>query len=709
MKKLLSMTFVAMLTTLAFACGGGGTSSKPDATSDTTTLDVPGDSITPPDVPYGVKTLRFVLETDDIGQSCVNKTTCNIVLPYSGDRSLEVVFYNGSEPISGAVITYEISGDTEAICQLEASSTFTNAQGIAATKVRNVKPQAGQLQVKACADGEADVSCLYFNVVVSPKNVIPLVVGFDDYAGLYPTINTARVLIFKQDATTKKPKCADLNLTALPTATASVGPIALTQTAAFPSLPKLGTADGQEASQNYTIIGMASINNSGPVRATACNDTDGLVEVNKSKFVELTLLDKTPQLAGTYDVWTTIDFVSGLPPTVAMIIGYITDLFKSPVATLLKVSCQWAGDTLSSMCSAIFIDPAAEPSDSCDSSYTYPSIDNNCMTAVGILIRDVLDAVIEALISSNDTAAAIFFTGQDVSVILTKFQLGSQITIKTEPDVNGDTTLEQKFNTIKVRWTLGADCEASDPECGWNAYSLASTSASGVAIATGVPTNLSVDNKIYKLAIDPHSIQLKYGVLARWILETFVFPRIWGVEVDSIQDMIAVVLGGTPDREKEDHPDDEDLQDNCVQVGTKADHGESEPPYDATKGYEYDSANNKFCTGVIGCCCASMTQKALGSSTTGADALVSACQAMIPALDSFLGTQINGLDLSSGENFQLATMAPCPLGDKVESNGVSDMVFDSMGTMSAPCEWSAVLTFASGSYAPKATFYGTRK
>ena len=709
MKTFINVAFVALLASLTFACGGGGTKSKPDATSDTTVLDISGDStVNPPDVPFGVKTLRFMIETDDIGQSCVNKTTCNIVLPYSGDRSLDVVFFNGSQAIEGAVILYEVLGDTDQIGQLEASSTFTNAQGIGSTKIRNIKPQPGQFQVKVCADGETDVACLYFNVVVSPKNVIPLVVGFKDYAGLYPTMNTARVLIFKQDATTKKPKCADLDLSALPTATASVGPIALTQTAAFPSLPKLGTADGQEASQNYTIIGTANINNAGPVRAYACNDADGLVEVNKSKFVELTLLDMTPKLAGTYEVWTTIDFVSGLPPTVAMVVGYITDLFKSPTATLLKALCQWAGDSVSGICDALFLQPGTSP---CPASETYPSIDDKCMTALGGVVKEVLDAVITALIASNDTAAAIFFTGQDVSVILTKFQLGSQIKIATEPDVNGDTTLEQKFNTIKVRWTLGADCDPSDAECGWNAYSLASTNASGVVQATGVPANLSVDNSIYKLAIDPHAIQLKYGVLARWILETFVFPRIWGTEVDSIEKMLSVLLGGTPDREKADHPDTPDDQMNCVQVGMKANLGTDEPPlYDPTKGYLYDEANDKYCTGYVGCCCASLTQKLISeSSGTGSSVLVTACTALIPAMATMLNSQLEGLDLSSGENFQLATKTPCKLGDKVESNGMSDMMFDSMGSMTEPCEWSAVLTFKAGSYAPKATFYGSRK
>ncbi len=700
MKKLLAVTFTVLMASLTVACGGGGTKAQPDAGTDVPGLDIPGDnSIVGPDVPYGVKTLKFVIETDDIGQSCVNKTTCNIVLPYSGDRSLEVAYFNGSEPIAGAVITYEILGDTSSICQLEASSTFTNAQGIAATKVRNILAQPGQLQVKVCADGEADVSCLYFNVVVSPKNVIPLVVGFEDYVGMYPQMNTARVLIFKQDAATKKPKCADLNMDALPTATASVGPIALTQTAAFPSLPKLGSGAGQEPSQMYTIIGMANMNNTGAVRAYACNDSEGLVEVNKSRFVELTLADLTPKLAGTYEVWTTIDFVSGLPPTVATVINYITDLFQSPTATLIKAICQLSGDSLQGVCDAIFVQPGTSP---CPASESFPSIEDNCMTALGIIVKDVLDAVITALIASNDTAAAIFFTGQDVSVILTKFQLGSQIKIAQEPNANGETTLEQKFNTIKVRWTLGVDCDPMDPECGWNAFSLASTNASGVVQATGVPCALTLDNKVYKLSIDPHAIQLKYGVLARWILETFVFPRIWGPDVDSVQKMMAVLLGGSPERELEENPDDPL---NCVEIGIKASHGE----YDPTKGYEYDEANGKFCIDYVGCCCASLTQKIVGEGGTGNNALVSACNALIPALATLINTQLESLDVSSGENFQLATKAPCPLGDKLESNGMSDMLFDSMGTMAQPCEWSAVLTFKAGSYAPKATFYGTRK
>jgi len=655
MKRALAWTgFLAALVT---ACGGGSPATpdawQPDYGSRDIVYDnSPGDP-GPRDLGTDQGCPRMLNYVD---QMELPVEGYHFQLVFNGARDIRVKVTACDAAVKGEWITFEEVEDAQDLCVLDVSGASTGDDGIAAVEVRSPQDtKQGDCKVKACLGDD----CLMFNILVAGKEIVPLVVGFAQYRGQYPQVNSGTVYIYKNQAN-GKPNCADIPVDDQSvTATDKKGPVSLLTTVQFPKLP--GLAEGQETSQTYTVRCFASEGGTGVSRAYGCVD-DVRVELGARTFVECPLDDIPPKLVGSYDIDSTFDMVSGLPPNVATVVNHIIGFFSSPTGEVLLLMCDpnlWTGGSaLQDLCNWVFQDPA------------HP--DPTKLTSTGEIIRQIADALLVGLLVSNcpypdnpQLCEQIYFTGKDIGDILKKFRLQSTMTCSKEPDANGLVAFggcREVWHTVVLRWTLGKDCPPTDDQCG--AISLSLSSIPGVENTITADLEVQLVNKGTGLHIAKHKVNLKYGALVDFALEKILLPQIFGdgsdglPAVDSFEAMIGALLAGKA----------------CLRAWTCCE---------------------EFATNVVGQTGGVLAQNLVEG----------ACDALITTGAQYVRGFLTGLD-ATPDNFNIGTPAdkPCAIFDTNK-----DMRYDALGKKSAPCEWDATLTLGTYDYQPDGTFYGTRQ
>jgi len=653
-----TLGWMGLLATLVVACGGGSQGTpdtwQPDYGSrdiiydnspgDPGPRDLGSDNGCPPMINY-VDEMELPVEG------------YHFQLVFNGARDIRVKVTACDAAVKGQWITFEEVEDTQDICVLDVSGASTGDDGIAAVEIRSPQEtKQGDCKVKACL-GE---DCLLFNILVAGKEIVPLVVGFAQYQGQYPQVNSGTVYIYKNQAN-GKPNCADIPVDDQSvTATDKKGPVSLLTSVQFPKLP--GLAEGQETSQTYTVRCFASEGGTGVARAYGCVD-DVRVELGARTFVECPLQDIPPKLVGSYDIDSTFDMVSGLPPNVATVVNYIIGFFESPTGQVLMLMCDpalWGsgGSALQDLCNWVFQDPA------------HP--DPTKLTSTGEIIRQIADALLVGLLVSNcpypdnpDLCQQIYFTGKDIGDILKKFRIQSTMTCSKEPDANGLVArggCREVWHTVVLRWTLGKDCPPTDDQCG--AISLSLSSLPGVENTITADIEVQVVNKGAAIHIAKHKVNLKYGALVDFALEKILLPQVFGdgsdglPAVDSFEAMIGSLLAGKA----------------CLRAGT---------------------------------CCEEFAANVVGQTggVLAQNLVEGACDALITTGAQYVRSFLTGLD-ATPDNFSIGTPPdrPCAIFDTNK-----DMRYDALGKKSDPCQWDATLTLGEYDYQPTGTFYGTRQ
>ncbi len=539
----------------------------------------------------------------------------------------------------------------EGACTLDVGYTWTVDGGLVIDGVQGGN-RRGSCLVKACLDdGE---TCLDFRILIFPKDPDPLIVGIREYHGDYPQLDTFKVLLFKEGSTAS-PTCEDLLPGALPTATTESAAVSIMSLAKFKQLPKLDT----ELSQTYTVLAQCweSKDLDKTVRAYGCKD-DVRVEWGDSRYVEIDCSDIPPRIVGSYDLTSTFDLVSGLPPKVADVVDVIIGLFQNPTGQILLLMChpKFGAVGGSSFCNYLFED------------LKDPTLDN--MKSVGTIVSDIINAILLGLLADNcpgddpELCTNIFQIGGDVGDILKKFQLKSTMTCTKEPDKNGLLpmgTCREVWHTVILKWTLGKDCDPLDDECGAITLSMSAIPGIENAVAANIEAQLLPG---YKLAIAKHPLDLKYGALVNFAIEKILLPQVFGSgqdglpAVDSYEKLIGSLLAGR----------------DCIYAGT---------------------------------CCAEFAANLLGGTSAPGlttNLIEGACDALINTGSEYLRSTLIGLD-STPQNFQIGT----PLGDPCQMfDHNKDMRFDALGAKNKPCNWDAGLTIGGAVYDPEGIFYGTR-
>ncbi len=624
-----------------------------EVTGDATFPDAPTDSTPHENVQPLVRALEFKQAFGDDQQPCVGAPRCTIFLGYNEEKTLELSYTEDGLRVAGQPVMFALENDLDDLGDLNTFSSATNAEGIAAVKTHPQISVTGQYTVKAWVDNST-IPPKYFDIQVSPKGVVALtVVG--TYQGVGP-VYTYGVKIYKQSAA-GVPGCQDLSSLYARTADQLKEGLLITQSAKFTTFAGLEA----DRTQKYTVLAY-SLNGVEAVQAWGCNASDGLLEWGKSKTVAVELIDRAPQYEGLYEVTNRFDLTSAIPEPYRTYVDYVLGFFRTPTGTILNIACDLLprddGGQLNGFCDMVF-----------------DEVNGNLqLSTIGGFVADLLDAVIQSLLKET-VFSSIFQVGGEVAEILQAFEITALFDFKKEPNADGvfaagDT--EETWTSVAFKWSLGANCAATEEGCGVRSFPL---NAFQTATVRGTfPASVA---NFFDLSIGKHSLNLRYGALIDFFLQAVLIPIIVNdPTVDSYDDLLGFLVGG---------------------------------------GSE--------CVGEQGRCCGIFADKVLGdedgqyepgSGGDGADAaaVFAACSTIQSAAPGFLSQTLTNLDLSTGEGFMIGTDGPCRLRD---SN--SDMKIDLIGTpfeLDTPtnqlCKWDVELKFSDSTSIKidKANFWGHR-
>jgi hypothetical protein len=658
----LSILGASVLTMASLAaCGDDGGTVTPDANFDTIFPDATSD-VGPggPDtaVPGVVRVLEFKNARGDDQRPCLQQPRCTVSIGYNEIRPLELVYTEDGLAKSGQVVKFALENDNQNIGFISALSTASDAQGIASVNTKPKTNNIGQFVVKAYIDGST-IAPKYFDVVVTPKGQVPLTV-VANYTGQRP-VGTYSVNLYKQNAA-GVPGCGDLGaLLDDSTANHATDNVPLAQSSKFPELDGLE----QAGKQKYTIL-VYSKNANNAIQAWGCNATEGEVEWGKSKTVQVALTDRPPIYAGaqrgqpgSYEIISRFDFISAIPQPYRTYVDYVVGFFQSPTQTLFNVACD------------LMTGQDAQLNGFCDMLFDTDANGNVTAGTLGGFVFELADSILSA-VTEGTVFATILQGGGDVADILKAFEIRATLTVKKEPNEAGqwaDGDVTENWHTVKVKWTLGQNCDP-DTEAGCGVRQFSINAFQSQAVTGNVPASVA---NYYDLTVAQHPLNLKYGALISYFLEAFLVPIVTGQPtVDSYEELLGFLVGGSDT--------------NCL--------SSIEPGTD---------------------CCGTFADKLVGdddgkletgSGGDGADAqaIYAACNTIQNAAPGFLRQTLGNLDLSSGDTFNVGTKTPCKLAD---TNG--DLIIDQVGTQANPCLWNVTLKFSQNAQTTiESVFWGAR-
>jgi hypothetical protein len=604
---------------------------EPDTTEPEPDTDEPE-----PDVPAAeVGELQFLQETGDDGNSCVDASVCLVEVNFNGDRTVAVRYVREGEPVSNALLRFQLSGDgTDEILSVSPNAAYTDPNGEAASLITVENNVPGEYDLVVVVDDDEDVKPIRFKVVVTSKLGAPLIVKFKkEYPDPTP-FQTIATTIYKKTAA-KPYACSSIELLAkLPAGGVGLPPQnSVNSSIEVPALSGLE----DELTQSYTVVALGKTS-SGAIRVAGCNDTEGNVQWGQSTTVTVPLYPTPPDYTGCYNVTTNLDLTSALPPQIKSILDIIFALFESPAGGLALLACA-LGDQVSvldDLCGYVFNNPDD------------PEIGEWAGTWANVIIQ-VVDGLILSLIESEPLAEDIFYTGKDISSILTGLELRSQISMVplagsgltvAIPDANGffqASQCKQVWSEVRFKWTLGAECDPGDESCGWINLNFNAFTNATIAQAN---FEARVDPTFYDMNVFPHSVNFQYGKLLNAILKTYLLPAIFG-----------------------------DGSDGLPKIDT------------------YEEALKTFMCGKSGLlpgndCCEIFAQNIAGQGGgVIADTVELACDALVPLGAGYVEGLLLDLDVDA-DNLVLETASACKLED---SDG--DGKIDSWGTKVNPCQW----------------------
>jgi hypothetical protein len=288
-------TLLALLLGLA-ACAGGsgpsvdaveGASDGSHETSDAPSpeADLPAPLDAPSDALPGAH-LEFVDAFGDDQKSCVDTDVCTYTVASANERSLRIRYLEGGAPAEGRTIAFEVIEDALGAGRLSAPLVFTDADGIAADRLRVAPPgqcAGGTFRVRVSVPDRPAVAPVFFEIHHGDKCDAYLSVSFT-YDGL-PLFDGVRVGLYRSShPDVADVPCGGLDPFDLPEADVEGPVVQVSQTAKFSMLP--GLEDEQE--QRYAIVARGELMDGTPV-AFGCNDTDGHVQIFSSRHVTLAL------------------------------------------------------------------------------------------------------------------------------------------------------------------------------------------------------------------------------------------------------------------------------------------------------------------------------------------------------------------------------------------------------------------------------------
>ena len=482
--RLLAITALALLAACASDrasgvpdTGGRDVGSFPDANEDApdalsdAAVDVRADA--PP--LEGVPRLEFVADQEQA--LAVNQRT-----------ELEVLFLGANdEPVADAQLGFSYDEIRAGGSQLRSLTARTGSDGIASVElVAGTVP--AEFDVEVTVRNDEEIRPITFYVTVTPKDSADYLIQV-----IYPdaaiALQEIDVFLFNSDG-----GCADI-----PRDPDEVFG-ALDQIDIFPLADGTIPETPYEANRADIPLTYAVAVGSKEDTAVAMGCTDGLpldVENGSNTLIEIELLNLFPDIMGEFRVVNEFDLLEFIPGTAQDVVRYIGSFFESPGHTVFDI---------------------LEDFDVFDG--------EDLPFGLGDLIADAIDALLFEFLPPE--AVAVFESGADIYDTLQNIQLQGSMIFFENADERGRLS---DCNEIILDEIIVEFDTFDTPTFNLRSY--------GYQGAYGTFTGwISIEDEggiDYKLNIQHFGLEINYGELAVFILETIVFPSVIGPEVDSME------------------------------------------------------------------------------------------------------------------------------------------------------------------------------
>lgn len=567
---------------------------------------------------------------------------------------IRVQYLDGNdEPIPDAFISFEPLGDT-AGSTLSSRNSVTDEEGIAVTRIETGS-QIVDFQVRISAFQNDVVDPILVTVRVRPKDRSDYILRLT-YGGPI-TLNRAEVYLYDLDT-----PCSELveHWEDFPS-----------EDPAFTSFSMVPAVDGTFPDHAFNAplnVEFTYVVARGEARGPdgrdigyyvtfGCNDTIPEPEPGSATLIEVDMHNLWPDTAGTYRIQSELNLINAIPDEAEGIVQAIIDVFANPGLGILKLVAIAAYEIGG---------PEFDPDTGRELEYWEVSPWDSLLEAdregnvvptspIGTIVVGVLEGVIEFGLDSTGefgtTLRAIVDAINDLFTNAQHFTLHGDLVIRNDPDGAGllgsDNTV--RFNQITIEW-MGDD----------RLVDLRTrTVIQATDISAAVVFHPTLD-ETYALTLSPFDVQLNYGDVLLWLVESVVFPAVFppdprtGDPVDSFEDFFDYII-------------------DCAELGDQLDcEGDFAPG-----GPREDDCIDA--TAFLG----------LGGLATSA--CVSLRDSASAALRNWVSSQVADL----GEFFTMATVAddPCAMGF---SSTAEEFVVTTLGENRAgrECKWDARVRFS---------------
>jgi len=637
---------------------GDGAVSNKDSGGQNSTTDSDG-VVTAPDGEAGsVGVLSFAMAKDDFGGIC--DTACGLILTQNAVRPIAVKYLVDGKPKADTLIQFALKDPNNKLVEVSTPNVPVDDKGVGQCDLKS-GGDLGTVDVVASVPDDPAAGQLVFTLHVQSKAKGPPSITLH-YTGnqALQDFGIIQVRLTKQEKP-GTPACKDIDLgdkANLPSA-AWQSPQLLKWdkpwSISYPQFPPWVQQQGGDVT--FTVVGIAAkLQGSSPL-AGGCLDTGFTVKYNattksiEGESVTVNVVDLPPRLKGVYDLMSTINLVSILPPAVANVLNDLFDILKDPVAGVLSLACKLTNGKLDSFCAFIFDDPKK------------PNINDLKQPFGGIIVK-FLDAILLTFLPENIKTGLA--TSKDLANIFTDLHVGGTIEIKAEPDNAGfldKAQTKDTWSTVTYQWTLGAACNKNDPNCGKKTFNIEAFQADAIV------GHFDLWRDVLKstVKIGQHALNVKWGALVNYIVQKQLLPAV-----------------------------------------TADPKNPGAPPIDSYEKLIKSLLGSKLCL-VKDTCCEDFGKQLAGKqSIVGADFLAQTCEILVTLGTGYLEAQLTGLDAQSGDPASgkglLLGTVDCPIFD---ADG--DQFIDAIGASSQHCNWDMTLNLGGKTANIQSKFYALRQ
>lgn len=635
------------------------------------------------EVPLGSK-LRHVTPCNPAQPVC---TAHDVTFNSSVRIKAELLDGNGN-PLANKSIRFDLDPRDALGTTISATTAATDSNGTVELEVF-AGATGGVAEIVASAGSEEGVAHISFQILVKSKGEAGYKIRFTHAGGAQ--LKTIKVRAFNVGTTCDQIR-GDLDREIDP----STNPVLQAAVSAQGTASIDGTLPeivipGVPNGTGYVIEARAySRNNEEVMSAWGCNADAPLVENGMSAQVTVPLVDNLPRIGGEYQITHTFSIRDGvcnpdgsggydgvIPDGVCLGIDLVGRLATDPASFIIG--------TMGNQDGLIHLVLGFLPQNVQDQ--LNQLLGNGFLNAAA---RDLLNDLFSAWL--EDRAPSWLGTTVDVTRDIYEsfeaFEVNGTMRVLREPVPQVDPTTNavvgvlsenamgekpgrQVWEEISIFWT--GQCDSSSPtfeSCRKRTFSAADVGSNGVVAGDFTGTVVPLQGGGFGLVIDEHTLTLNYGAFMLGVVESVVFPQIFGPGVTSVGDALDYLLG--------------------MAVG----------------------GNN--CAGTSDAC--ECFAKAITDGGTLQNVAESACNGLLQsASDGIRGYLTDNLTADGADNFLLSVnpQTPCKLQEPVAYSGAWQgkplPYVESLGTTQMECAWDVKIKISSSTIIDtEGQFHGVR-